>query len=100
MKNIIYSETRYIKSKTHALRNEKLSFKGGQKLGDLSIGIEDNATLRMVRRIVEKRVCQDYYKNHPHVNGNARYATRRHKSNAIRNLYGWVPVGFKYCCAA
>ncbi len=56
MKNIYYSNTSYIKAKTSAIRNERLDFMEGKKLGDLSIRIEDNATVRKVRRIVEKRV--------------------------------------------
>lgn len=100
MKNIIYSETRYIKSRTAAIRNEKLAFKGGQRLGDLSIGIEDNATVRRVRRIVEKRVSQDYYKAHPHVRCNAKSSTRHILGITLKNIYGRVPEGFTYCSAA
>lgn len=100
MTDIIYSETGYIRSKTRAISAERLSFKGGRRLGDLSIGIEDNATLRKVRRIVEKRVSQDYFRNHPHVRGNARHATKRIAYNTFKNIYGFVPDGFTYCCAA
>ena len=46
MKNIYYSNTSYIKAKTSAIRNERLDFMEGKKLGDLSIRIEDNATVR------------------------------------------------------
>lgn len=58
MKNIYYSNTSYIKAKTSAIRNERLDFMEGKKLDDLSIRIEDNATVRKVRRIVEKRVVR------------------------------------------
>lgn len=37
MKNIYYSNTSYIKAKTSAIRNERLDFMEGKKLGDLSI---------------------------------------------------------------
>lgn len=100
MKNIYYSETSYIKASTAAISNEKLSFKGGQRLGDLSIGIEDNATLRKVRRIVEKRVSQKFYRTHSHVKGNAKFHTRHIASNTFRNIYGYVPEGFRFCSAA
>lgn len=99
MNNCIYSETRYIKSRTEAISNVKLSFKGGQRLGDLSLGIEDNATKRKVRRIVEKRVCQDYYKAHPRVKCSARHAIKRNSSNTLKNIYGVVPEGFRYMTA-
>lgn len=100
MADIYYSERSYIKSRTSAIGNEKLNFKGGARLADLSIGIEDNATLRKVRRIVEKRVCQDYYRAHNHVRWNAKYHTRHIASNTMRNLYGYVPEGFRFCSAA
>ncbi len=95
-----YSETAYIKGRTRKIREERLDFMDGERLGDLSIGIESNATLRKVRRIIEKRVSQDYYKAHSHVKGSARYGIRRHTSNTLRNLYGYVPESFTYCCRA
>lgn len=99
MKNFYYSNTSYIKAKTSAIRNERLDFMEGKRLGDLSIRIEDNATVRKVRRIVEKRVSQNYYRKNPGVKWSAKYATRHHKSNILKNIYGMVPEGFRYCCA-
>lgn len=54
MKNIYYSNTIYIKAKTSAIRNERLDFMEGKKLGDLSIRIEDNATVRNRVTYLEK----------------------------------------------
>ena len=54
MKNIYYSNTSYIKAKTSAIRNERLDFMEGKKLGDLSIRIEDNATVRSRVTYLEK----------------------------------------------
>lgn len=99
MKNFYYSNTSYIKAKTSAIRNERLDFMEGKRLGDLSIRVEDNATVRKVRRIVEKRVSQNYYRKNPGVKWSAKYATRHHMSNILKNIYGMVPEGFRYCCA-
>lgn len=99
MKNIYYSNTSYIKAKTSAIRNGRLDFMEGKKLGDLSIRIEDNATVRKMRRIVEKRVSQNYYSKNPDIKRSAKYATRHHMSNILKNIYGTVPEGFRYCCA-
>lgn len=87
MKNIYYSNTSYIKAKTSAIRNERLDFMEGKKLGDLSIRIEDNATVRKVRRIVEKRVSQNYYSKNPDIKRSAKYATRHHMSNILKKIY-------------
>ena len=54
MKNIYYSNTIYIKAKTSAIRNERLDFMEGKKLGDLSIRIEDYATVRNRVTYLEK----------------------------------------------
>lgn len=98
--SIWFSETKYIKNKTKEISDERLSFMDGEKLGDVSIRIEDGATKRKIRRIVEKRVSQNYYKAHPHAKCNAKYATKRHLANTLKNIYGEVTVGFSYCCKA
>lgn len=51
-------------STTKKLYSEKLRFKEGQSLKDIDISIEDGATSRKVRRIVEKRMCQAYHRQH------------------------------------
>lgn len=82
------------------MAEERLDFLGGERLGDLSIGIESNATCRKVRRIMEKRVAQEFWSqaapgkktgNHP------RYAVKRYMSNHFMNIFGVVPKGFRYC---
>ena len=62
-KTPFHSEKKYIKSRSAALAEERLSFLGGERLGDLSISIECNATCRKVRRIMEKRVAQEFWRN-------------------------------------
>lgn len=98
--SVWYSETQYIKTKTNALGRERLAFLDGKRLDEVSIFIEDKATLRRVRRIVEKRVSQDFYKVHPRRRDSARYELKHQSANAFKNIYGSVPKGFVYCCAA
>ena len=97
--NHLYSETGYIKSQTQNLANERLAFRDGERLGDVSILIEDNATCRKIRRIMEKRVCQTFWKNASvgkRAGNRARYETRHQVSNHFKNIYGAVPTGFQY----
>ena len=96
----LYCEKRYIKNRSVILADERLDFMGGERLGDVPIGIEDNATRRKIRRILEKRVAQHFWRNaatgKKQGNG-ARYQTRHHLSNHFKNIYGFIPSGFRYC---
>ena len=97
---VFFSETKYILNQTRKLSEERIDFLGGKRLGDVSIGIEDNACCRKIRRIVEKRTAQELRKNRywGKMAGNgARYHTRRNVSNQFKNLFGLVPEGFHYC---
>ena len=76
---IRFSERKFIKRQSDAIAGERLSFLDGARLGDLSMGIEDNATRRKVRRIMEKMVAQRFYSyaEFYRLEGNrARYETR------------------------
>ena len=60
-----YHETlrkKHIKNQSRRISEEKLSFKNGIALGDVDIFIDGGKTRSMVRRIVEKRVAQEYWK--------------------------------------
>lgn len=93
-----HSETKYIKKQSDMLSDERLSFMDGLRLGDVDIRIESNATVRKVRRIMEKRICQEYWRNRlGHRDNGDRQAMRHHLSNHMRNIYGIVPKGFRYC---
>lgn len=95
----LHSEKRFIKNQSSAIAEERLAFMDGVRLGDLSIGIEDNATCRKIRRIMEKRVAQNFWRNASYgkKQGNgARYETRHHVSNHFKNIFGEVPKGFRY----
>ena len=94
-----YSEKRFIKKQSSAIAEERLGFLDGKRLGDLSIGIEENATCRKIRRIMEKRVAQNFWRNASYgkKQGNgARYETRHYVSNHFKNIFGEVPKGFRY----
>lgn len=97
---ILLSETKYILNRTRKLADEQLAFLGGKRLGEVSIRIEDNACCRKIRRIVEKREAQSFWKSSSHAKtqGNgARYRIRRNVSNQFKNLFGVIPEGFRYC---
>jgi hypothetical protein len=94
-----HSETKLIKNQSKRISEEKLNFKNGIALGDVDIFIDGGRTRSKVRRIVEKRVAQGYWKSARSPKGNLdRYRTRRHVSNHLKNIYGSVPVGFRYAC--
>ena len=60
---IFFSETKYILNRTRKLASEQLEFMGGKRFGDVSIRIEDNACCRKIRRIVEKREAQSFWRS-------------------------------------
>lgn len=94
------------KKKTHSLcrsiAEERLSFKEGAELGSLSIGIEDGATKRKIRRIVEKRVCKEYWKLRKNVvvsDNKHRAATKKYISSVTKKIFGQRVRGFLYVAA-
>lgn len=95
---IRYKDKKYIRRQSRSLSEERLAFRGGERLGDITIDIEDRKTIRKVRRIIEKRVCQHYWnqgKSGRNTAGN-RYSMNHRVSNHLRNIYGFVPTGFRY----
>ena len=94
-----FSERKFIKRQSDAIAEERLSFLDGARLGDLSMGIEDNATRRKVRRIMEKKVAQRFYRNADfyRLEGNrVRYETRHNLKNHMKNIFGFVPEGYRF----
>lgn len=93
-----HSEMKYIKNMSGILAEERLSFMDGKRLCDVDFFIESNSTVRKVRRIIEKRVCQEYWRTRSDKRDNGdRQRMRHHVSNHFKNLYGAVPSGFRYC---
>ena len=57
-----------VKARSEKLSNElcteQLRFKGNITLNEIDLCKADGATVRKLRRIVEKRVCQDFWNTH------------------------------------
>ncbi len=86
--NSVGQSKRY-QSTTKKLYTEKLRFKDGKCLKDIDISIEDGATSRKVRRIVEKRMCQAYHRQHKNssrIDGHDRHYMKRATSFQLHNL--------------
>ena len=105
--NYLYGCTSAAKSqnkrKAHSLcrsiAEEELAFKNGSALGSLSIAIEDGETKRKVRRIVEKRVCKEYWKTRKNaviIDNKHRAATKKYVSSVTRKIFGGPVKGFLY----
>lgn len=105
--NYLYGCTQAVKSynkrKAHSLcrsiAEEELSFKDGAPLGSLSISIEDGETKRKVRRIVEKRVCKEYWKTRKNAaitDNKHRAATKKYVSSVTKKIFGEPVRGFLY----
>lgn len=89
MADITTSQAKRYESTTKKLYKEKLRFKKGQSLKDIDISIEDGETSRKVRRIVEKRMCQAYHRQHKHSGKNDthnRHNMKRATSYQLHNL--------------
>lgn len=96
--NLLFCETRYIKNRTASYASQRMNFKNGRRLGD--IHIHDNATCRKVRRILEKRVAQDYWKSafaSSAFTNRGRYETRRHLANQFQIIYGLSYRALREC---
>lgn len=87
----VLSEKSYIKKKTNALRNERLQFKGGELLGDVLFSVQSGSAQRKIRRIIEKRVSQDFWANRGSLYSPTNYPrqkVRRNTRNQMRNIFG------------
>ena len=92
-----HCEKKHIRKQSRRISEEKLTFKDGITLGEVDFFIDGGKTKKMVRRIVEKRVAQDYWKRARGCDDNYdRYRTRNHVSNHLKNIYGSVPRGFRF----
>lgn len=57
-----HCEKKYIRNQSKRISEYKLNFKDGISLGEVDIFIDGGKTRNKVRRIIEKRVSQDYWK--------------------------------------
>ena len=86
-----FCEKHHIKNQVDSLSDERLLFLDGRRLGDVDLREHDAATGRKLRRIIEKRVAQDFWSNASRSKrrGNgARFETRHRVSNQVRNIFG------------
>lgn len=93
-----YCEKKYIKNQTNRISEERLNFKGGIALRDVDIFIDGSKTRNKVRRIIEKRVSQNYWKQSARKfpDNHSRFRMRHHASNHMKNIFGDVPCGLLY----
>jgi hypothetical protein len=88
-----------VHSLCRSIAEEELLFKNGAALGSLTIAIEDGKTKRTVRRIVEKRVCKEYWKSRKNAaitDNKHRAATKRYVSCVSKKIFGEPVMGFLY----
>ena len=86
-----FSEKKYIKHQKEILSDERLSFRDGERLGDIALREETPATCRKVRRIMEKRIAQSFWRNSSaskQKGARPRFEVRRNVSNHMRNIFG------------
>lgn len=87
-----HCENKLIKKQSKRISEEKLNFKGGLALGDVDICIDSGQTRNKIRRIIEKRVSQDYWNGSNRGKGNLdRYRIRHYVSNQFKYIYGAAP---------
>ena len=94
---ILFKDRKSIRTLSSKIAEERLAFLDGTPLGDVDIFIESGATRRKVRRIIEKRVCQDFHvSGRNHITNSVRARQRHRVTNQMKNIFGDVPEGFRY----
>lgn len=94
----LYRDRKSIKRQTMAIANERLDILDGANLEDIDIlGISGEAR-RKVRRIIEKRVCQELYRKQRAwtADNYGRYNEKRRLSNTLKNIYGQFPYSSEF----
>lgn len=103
-KTMTYENTSERKRKKSSVRRSisevRLDFMDGAQLGELPIAIESGSTKRKVRRILEKRVNQEYWshvKNRQIRDNRHRASSKKYVTRVTETIFGGPVVGFKYC---
>lgn len=92
----VYSTTKHRKINRHSVSLNQISlcFMNGCSINELSCR-EDGCTRRKIRRIIEKRVCQNIHNQMLAQDGNAvRYRERKQLSKHVNRICGRIPNGF------
>jgi len=92
-----YSQSEMYKSVTRHLFSEQIKKVDGRPLRTLDVEVEKPATARFVRRYVEKRMGQEYHRQHKkddafRTNNKARHSVNRAISYQLHNI-GQVETG-------
>ncbi|MBQ8607461.1 MAG: hypothetical protein IJ417_04630 [Bacteroidaceae bacterium] len=87
-----YGQTERYAHVTKELYSERLKFKEGRFLRNMDVNLVEKRDSKKIRRIVEKRMCQAYYRTHKRSNDNTnRHHTMRAISFQLYNLGQIVP---------
>ena len=89
--DVDYGQRQRYKAVTRKLYSEKLKFKDGMNLREADVTLMEGKDARKVRRIVEKRMCQEYHRQHKEMSnyrdsGETRHGMNRAVSFEIYNL--------------
>lgn len=88
----LYRNQKHIHNQSLSLAGEQLDFLNGVALGDVDIFVESGETRRKVRRIIEKRVCQEMHRKGKSSASNwGRYQGKRRVANQFKNIFGGYP---------
>lgn len=89
VKNIKYGQRKRFKHETLRIFEEKLRFKNDMPIRNFDIEVESARDSRLVRRIIEKRMCQAYHKMNKHEekeSNNSRYWKHRATAFQLYNI--------------
>jgi len=88
----LFRNQKHIKNQCNSIAGEQLAFLDGMALGDIDLFAQSGETRRKVRRIVEKRVCQEMHRKGKAVVDNwSRLHGKRRTSNQMKNIFGSMP---------
>ncbi len=92
----VYSTAkRQAKRRSASLGQVSLNFMDGCSIKELSYNEEAGETRRKVRRIIEKRVCQQLHDRMPNLKGNdMRYRERRQSAKQVKSICGRIPYAY------
>ncbi|MBR0533959.1 MAG: hypothetical protein IJK19_04635 [Bacteroidales bacterium] len=92
----VYSSTKRQEMRhVSSISQISLIFMDGCSIKELSYNEEYGDTRRKVRRIIEKRVCQNLHNKKPNLEGNdMRFRERRQSAKQVKRICGRIPYAF------
>lgn len=79
--DVDYGQRKRYEAVTKKLYSEKLRFKENKSLREADVTLMEGKDARKVRRIVEKRMCQEYHRQHKKRSGYQETGRTRHEMN-------------------